>query len=280
MGSKSETPKPEQPRGSGKFVPDQDEWIRSHYFDVPQQTVEFCGDIAGKCVLNLGCGEMLTDFGLLQRGAKQIVGLDLDEKPPRHLEVAAEKLRQHGIDPPGDYNSRIAYRRYGGTKFPFDDGQFEFIFSWSAFEHVRDVPAVLSETRRVLSDDGCAFIQVYPWYQNFLGSHLWDFIREPYFHLTRPSDWIRQELEHYVAEHPVSRGLVLDEMYPAYLSVNRYSANRFYREVIAAGLRVVKAKVISADLDISAAPPHVEFSDLMILGTMMLLKKATRTSVS
>jgi|ERR1017187_227188 SAM-dependent methyltransferase len=275
----SKTEESRQPETSGKFIPGEEEWIRSHYYDVPQQTVEFCGDIAGKCVLNLGCGEMLTDVGLLNKGVKRIVGLDLHEKPAQYLEDVVEKLRRHGIAPPDDYGSRIAYRWYGGTAFPFDDGEFDLVFSWSAFEHVHDVPAVLSEIRRVLSADGCAFVQVYPWYHSFAGSHLSDFIREPYFHLTRQSDWVRGQLEQYLAEHPADRDFVLDEMYQAYLSLNRYSANRFYRDVVAAGFRVVKARLITYDLDLSEAPPNADFSDLMICGTMMLARKTSTPSV-
>ncbi len=266
------------PATTGTFIPSEAEWIRSHYYDVPRQTVEFCGDLSGKCMLNLGCGEMLTDFGLLAQGVAQIVGLDLHRRAPDHLEAAAEKLRKHGIVPPGDYKMRIVYRCYEGTRFPFDDGQFEFVFSWSAFEHVRDVPAVLSELHRVLSGGGRAFIQVYPWYRNHLGSHLCDFIAEPYFHLTRQSDWVRGHVERYASEHPEQGGLVLNHMLPAYLSLNGYSADRFYRDVLAAGFRVAKARLLTNDLDISAAPPNVEFSDLMILGTMMLLKKTDRPS--
>src|SRR5271166_299980 len=257
-----------------QFIPDEAEWVRSHYHDVPLETLEFCGDISGKTVLNLGCGELLTDFGLLGLNVKQILGLDLDEKSPDHLDTVAKKLQQHGIQPARDYRTRIAYQCYGGEKFPFDDSQFDFVFSWSAFEHVLNVPAVLSEIHRVLRDDGRAFIQVYPWYHSFAGSHLSDYIPDPYFHLTRTSDWVRDRLRDYAAQRPDKASWVQEVMYPAYLTLNRYSANRFYRDVMAAGFRVVKATLISSDLDLSDAPPNVDLSDLMICGTKMLLEKA------
>ena len=261
---------------SGKFIPGEVEWVTSHYYDVPNETVEFCGDIAGKSVLNLGCGEMLTDFGLLNQNVKQIVGLDLDDRHPNHLLAVVEKLQRNEITPPEDYASRIAYQHYDGVKFPFADGQFDFVFSWSAFEHVNDVPAVLAEIRRVLSDDGRAFIQVHPWYHCFWGSHLSDYIPEPYFHLTRPTEWIGEQLEKYVAERPESRDMVLGYMYGQYRILNGYSANRFYKDVVSAGFQVLKAKLISYELDLSQAPPGTDFSDLMICGTKMLLAKRDR----
>ena len=256
-----------------QFIPDEKAWINSHYYDVPQQTIAFSGSITGATLLNLGCGEMLTDFGLLNCNVKKIVGLDLDAKPSGHLATVARKLQNHGIEPPRDYEERIAYRHYDGTRFPFEDRSFDFVFSWSAFEHVRSVLDVLAEVRRVLSDDGSAFIQVYPWYQSFAGSHLSDYISEPYFHLTRDAGWIRQELERYVLQHPDKRDFILNYMFGEYRNLNRYSADSFYEDVLAAGFRVAKAAVISFDLDLSEAPVFADFSALMICGTKMLLKK-------
>lgn len=259
------------------FMPPEAEWIRAHYQQVPDETREFCGDLAGKSLLNLGCGEMLTDFGLLRLGVKQIQGLDVTDKPADHLQTVASKLQLHGIAPDPDYKSRILYQRYDGEKFPFRDGEFDFVFSWSAFEHIANVPAVLSEVFRVLRDDGRAFIQVYPWYHAPAGSHLTDYISEPYFHLRRTPDWVRERLELQAAANPANAPFIREYLYGEYLSLNRYSANQFYRAVLAAGFKVVKARIIHSDANLSDAPPDVDFSDLMIGGTKMLLAKGSST---
>lgn len=255
------------------FIPEAAAWVSSHYYDVPNETVEFCGSIAGATVLNLGCGEMLTDFGLLRHDVKKVTGLDLDNRTSDHLELVAKKLQQNGILPAADYQDRLAYRFYDGQKFPFGDGEFDFLFSWSAFEHVHNVPRVLSEIRRVLRDDGRAFIQVYPWYHTFQGSHLSDFIREPYLQLTRSHEWVRERLEEYVSAHPGSKDLILGHIYREYLSLNGYSADHFYSDLVDAGFQVTKARVISYDLDLSELPPPTKFSEAMICGTKMLLQK-------
>lgn len=259
-----------------QFIPSAAAWISSHYFDVPNEVVEFCGSIAGATILNLGCGEMLTDFGLLGKEVKSIAGLDLHERPSSHIESVAQKLRTHGIIPPDDYQSRLSYVHYGGTDFPFEDGQFDVVFSWSAFEHIHDVPSVLSEVRRVLRNDGFAFVQVYPWYHSFQGSHLIDFIPEPYFHLTRPPEWVRQRLEEYVAAHPEERDRVLGYMFGEYSHLNCYSADRFYSDVVAAGFYATKARLITYDLNLSSIPRHTRFSEAMICGSKMLLRKNMR----
>jgi SAM-dependent methyltransferase len=259
---------------SHPFIPGEDAWVRSHYYDVPNETVEFCQDLAGTTILNVGCGEMLSDFGLLNCNVRHITGLDLDEKPSDHLEAAAKKLRGYQINPPADYRKRLTYKRYDGARFPFEDRQFDFVFSWSAFEHVKNVYEVLLEIHRVLSDDGSVFIQVYPWYHCFAGSHLTDYIREPYFHLKRDADWVRQEVSKCASEQP-AKSEFLKYMLSEYTKLNHYSANDFYKDVTKVGFKVIKAKLISYDLDLSDAPEGPDFSSLMICGTKMLLKKKT-----
>jgi len=262
------------------FIPGERAWVLSHYYDVPNETAEFCGTLADANVLNVGCGEMLSDFGLLNCNVAHITGLDT--QLPFHwpssdnanfLDTVAAKLRTHGIDPRADYASRLSHQLYDGHRFPFEDRTFDFIFSWSAFEHVSNVPQIISEIRRVLTDDGRAFIQVYPWYHCFVGSHLSDYIQEPYFHLKRDFAWVRQEMKRYGAEHPADQHPFLNYMLSEYQSLNRYSANHFYKDVIGAGFNVVKARMISFDLDLSGTPEETEFSSLMICGTKMLLKK-------
>jgi SAM-dependent methyltransferase len=183
-----------------------------------------------------------------------------------------ERLQRQQINPPGDYARRITYLHYDGLNFPFADEEFDFVFSWSAFEHISDVPRVLTEIRRVLQNDGRAFVQVFPWYQCYWGSHLSDFISEPYFHLKHLPDWTRERLELHYAGRPDKTAAVMS-MYSPYITLNGYSANHFYRDVVNAGFEVVKTRIITYDLDLSQAPPHVDVSDLVICGSKMLLRK-------
>src|SRR5262249_30988896 len=50
---------------------------------------------------------------------------------------------------------------YDGSHIPFPDNHFDIVFSSNVLEHVRDVPTMLRETRRVLKNDGVA-IHVLP----------------------------------------------------------------------------------------------------------------------
>jgi ubiquinone/menaquinone biosynthesis C-methylase UbiE len=260
--------------GVRKFIPDPDQWISSHYYDVVNEAVAFCGNIFRESsILNVGCGEMLTDFGFLRFKPNSVTGLDISPQPEGHLNDMANRLRKHGIEVSENDHSKLKFVQYDGKKFPFPDQQYDTVFSWSAFEHVQDIDGVLSEIHRVLKPGGKAFIQVYPWYNCRYGSHLSDWIDEPYFHLRRTDDWVLSQLEIRAASDTENKDFILAHMWPEYRSLNRISPRDFYRSVLGAGFKVLKARMISHDEDLSLAPPDADFADLMIAGTMMLLSK-------
>jgi SAM-dependent methyltransferase len=215
---------------------------------------------------------MLSDFGLLRYGVKHITALDLAGKREVKLANVADRLRQHDISVCPDYAARLLYVEYDGLHFPFPDHSFDVVVSWSAFEHVADIPQVLREIRRVSHGGARVFIQVCPWYHCLQGSHLSDFIGEPYFHLKRPPEWVWQRLSEYAKEHPEKRDLLLGHLWHEYQSLNKCSANRFHAEVLAAGFTVQKTLAITYEQDLTEAPRDIPLADLMIYETKMLLR--------
>lgn len=253
------------------FVAQEREWVHSHYFSVPEQIVEFCGDIRGKSILDVGCGDMLGTFGILPLGVQRVTGLDLAGKRTVDLSRVCQRIMQQDIPVPANYAELLRYVEYDGLRFPFEDETFDVVISWSAFEHITNVPQVLREIKRVCRRTGLVFIQVYPWYHCLQGSHLTDYISEPYFHLNRPPEWVWQRLNDYVDKHPEERAFVFENMWPEYQTLNRYSANRFYADVIAAGFTVRKSVAITFPQDFTEAPRDIPLADLTIFGTKMLL---------
>jgi ubiquinone/menaquinone biosynthesis C-methylase UbiE len=260
---------------TSRFIPPEHEYVHAHYYGVVSETVTFCGDIfTGATVLNVGCGEMLTDFGFLGHGVKRIVGLDIDPiDSAERLGAAKTRLATAGISVRPDYDRMLSYKAYDGVEFPFANDSFDIVFSWSAFEHIPDVHTVLSEMRRVLKRRGNIFVQVFPWYHTYYGNHLTDYIREPYFHLEHDESWVQSKIDELNSQDP-GRQQFLTYMVGQYKTLNKYSANMFYRAVRDCGLTVVKAGVISYEMDLSQAPDAIAFSDLMILGTKMLIQKS------
>ena len=224
-------------------------------------------------MLNVGCGEMLSDFGLLNLQPTLITGLDVAEKPNGWLEEVAKKIRREKISFPSDYAKRIEYVCYDSVKFPFGDESYDTIFSWSAFEHVQDIKSVLREMHRVLKPDGKVFVQVYPWFYSRYGSHLTDWIHEPFFHVTQSEEWVKSRLDQFVSTSGRTDGFIDVYMYSEYKNLNRISPSLLYKVARECGFVIAKARIISHDEDLSQAPAGVEFADLMIAGTMMLMHK-------
>lgn len=184
------------------FVPDYAEWVRARVEDVPKRTAAFCGSLSGQTVLDVGCGDMLMAAGLLSLDPSHIVGLDVHTRSFDVVAHAIHEIARCGFDVPTEWKHRLSYVAYKGQQFPFPDSTFDVIFSWGAFEHIAEVNLAISEIARVVKPTGKVFIDVYPWFYSFPGSHLTDFIPAPYFHLARSNKWVLKQLRQYITAHP------------------------------------------------------------------------------
>ena len=251
-------------RVRSSFVPSERAWIRSHYVEVVDEFVDFAGldaaACAGKTLLDVGCGECITDYGMLRLPFKKIVGLDIVPAEVKSLNTLPDRIRSAGLTPPTDI-SRFSHTHYNGIDMPFDDQAFDIVFSWSAFEHVREVGAVLSEIRRVMKNQGVAFIQVFPWFPSRYGSHLTDYLHSPYFHLKAGLPDVRSMLEGAVEQTPQEEDFALGHLWNEFVNLNRFSADDFYEQVKAAGLVAGKVEIISYCEDLREAPSMYKLSD-------------------
>jgi cyclopropane fatty-acyl-phospholipid synthase-like methyltransferase len=266
-----------QSSASSAFMQSEREWIRSHYVEAVDKFVEFANlsaaTCAGKTLLDVGCGECITNYGMLRLPFKEIVGLDVIPAEAKSLSTLPDRIKAAGLIPPKD-TSRFIHRHYNGTDMPFDDQSFDIIFSWGAFEHVREVGTVLSEIRRVVKDQGMVFINVFPWFHTRYGSHLTDYIPSPFFHLKMELPDVKLMLEHAVEQKPQERDLVLGHLWNEFVNLNRFSADDFYEQAKAAGLVAYKIELTSHCEDLREAPTGYKLSELMVAGTKMLLAKS------
>lgn len=262
------------------FLPGLQGWIDSRMRFIPRETAAFCGDLQNMEMLDVGGGDMLGDIGLLQLGIKHITALDVLDREWNVVEHAAREVRNAGYSLPEDYSSRLEFSTYDGIRFPFPDNHFDFVFSWSAFEHIPDVVGVLREVRRVIKPLGRVFVQVDPWYHSFHGSHLSDFIQEPFFHLKRSNDWVKSRLDEFVAAHPDQRDVVFGTMWPEFCHLNGFSARKFLAAVSDAGFSIERLQSTIDFAHLSEAPPEVEQIDVVTSGSMVLLQPRKRLNVA
>ncbi|KJY83207.1 biotin synthase [Vibrio galatheae] len=100
-------------------------------------------DLSGKTVLDLGCGTGYFSAELLKRGAL-VVCCDLSAQM-----LAAAKSRCG--------NQRVLYQQGDAECLPFDNHQFDYVFSSLALQWCDDLSVPLKEIKRVVKAKGSAY---------------------------------------------------------------------------------------------------------------------------
>jgi SAM-dependent methyltransferase len=104
---------------------------------------QFAATLAdGLRVLDAACGEGYGTEMIARAGAKSVVGVDLDEKAVEHARA------RYGLD----------FRQGDVGALPFEDASFDLVVSFETIEHVKEGGRVLSEFRRVLTEEGLLVI--------------------------------------------------------------------------------------------------------------------------
>jgi phosphoethanolamine N-methyltransferase len=102
-------------------------------------------DLAGRRVLDIGCGTGGPAVVLARDMGAEVVGIDIEAGPlaraARHVETAA-------------LGERVTLRRVEPGPLPFDDAAFDVVFSKDSLLHVADRPGMFAEIARVLVPGG------------------------------------------------------------------------------------------------------------------------------
>jgi ubiquinone/menaquinone biosynthesis C-methylase UbiE len=94
--------------------------------------------------LEIGCGQGALTRLLVERFEAQVVATDFD---PEQVAVAQERL--------ADLGERIEFRVVDARTMPFDDAQFDGVFSFGVLHHILGGwRQVIAETSRVLKPGG------------------------------------------------------------------------------------------------------------------------------
>ncbi len=119
---------------------------QAHY----EWILKLAGDLKGKKVLDVGCGDGVLSFLLAQKGA-EVTGLDNDE---HGLRFAEENLKRE------NKNGTLRYRFVNGSAYemPFESETFDIVVSCEVIEHVRKPEQLVSEAHRVLKKGGQVII--------------------------------------------------------------------------------------------------------------------------
>ncbi len=122
-------------------------------------------DIKGKVVIDFGCGEGREAIEIAQRGARKVIGIDLQE---RLLEVGRARASQSGVADRCSFTTSTTERA-------------DIITAIDSFEHFSDPLAILKQMSAMLKPDGHVFVSFGPTWYHPLGGHLFSVF--PWAHL-------------------------------------------------------------------------------------------------
>ena len=126
-------------------------------------------DVTDKIVLDFGCNDGAITPGYAFRGARRVIGVDIDK-------AAVEKARAACRD------DRVIYHVSETTTLPLDDASVDLIICYDVFEHVADPPAILAECRRVMKPGAKMLIGTWGW-GHPCAPHLWATMPVPWAHV-------------------------------------------------------------------------------------------------
>ena len=157
--------KPGTPDYSGRT----NRYTLSNALDFARQTIpDFLELIRGKTILDYGCGPGWQAVAMYQQGARQVVGIDIDDRWLSHgRTLAQQESIQQGVH----------FCRQVPEEFL---GKFDLVISLSSFEHFRDPGSELTAMRAAVAPGGRVVISfAEPWLSHN-GSHMGFFTRLPW----------------------------------------------------------------------------------------------------
>jgi SAM-dependent methyltransferase len=254
-----------QPTSHRNDVPES-VWFWDHYDNAANEVIDFlAGDgitLEGSEVADVGCGDGIIDLGLVHKGKPALLhGFDVNLTDTGHL---LRRASEEGVC--NELPSNLEFKQSEPRRLPTGDNAFDFVVTWSAFEHIADPVSVLTEIRRILRPTGMLFLQLWPFYYSSAGSHLWDWFDSPYPHLLLDDEEVTRDLRADPKPSVEWTEYMLDE----YLHLNRITLDELQRSILAAGLAVRKFELMTQTVHVPPQLQRYTLSQLGIFGVKLI----------
>jgi SAM-dependent methyltransferase len=246
---------------------DESHWFKSHYESAAHEVIDFLAsdgfDMAGRQIADVGCGDGIMDLGLIHKARPaHLTGFDIASTDVEYLLAEARRSGVAQELPPN-----LEFVTSGVRDIPADDEVFDFVVSWSTFEHVEDPTALASEIRRVLRRDGVLFLQLWPFYYSAHGAHLWTWFPDGWEHLREPSDLLETRIAANSGRaSPTWTRARIDDL----RTLNRLTVDGLEQALHDAGLRVAKAELLGGSMHPPPDIDDVRLVDLAIEGIKLI----------
>jgi SAM-dependent methyltransferase len=168
---------PESEEYAQWYFADQHAWNEDYW-----KRFGFRPDVAGKRVLEVGCGHGAMAVDLARRGAT-VVGVDLDEG---RIDFANRNLAARFPE----LANRVTFRSVDASALPHDE-PFDILLSKDTLEHVEDVASQLRAWAELLKPGGLAYIGFSPLFYSPYGDHGRTGLKIPWVHAVLPRPVVR-----------------------------------------------------------------------------------------
>jgi SAM-dependent methyltransferase len=196
-------------------------------------------DFRGKSILDLGCGFGGTSIFLAQRGAKRVVGVDVDEE---RIVFARNKLQAEF--------SNLAQKIEFALPSELKKERFDLVVSQDCFEHYEHPAQVMRTMRSFLVDDGRVLIGFSPLWKSPYGGHIGYMTKVPWAHLLFPERIIMLERRRY---RPRENARTFSEMRGG---LNKMTYAKFLKTIRDSGYRI---EFLATNVSDSKLRPFVNF---------------------
>ena len=245
-----------------------DETFRTKFVTLPatiSQWVEEHSDLRGAEILDFGCGEGITALGLaLQYQPARVMGVDIMPDPERCLPIAETELGLTSLP------DNLELHRVKPGHLHSANASFDIIYSWSVFEHVdtRVIDDVIELIHKSLKPGGVVFIQIAPLYYSAAGSHLYEYIQEPWGHLIHPTNVYYDKL---LACDNIDNEDLRKALLSTYNTLNRITSSELERRFENKRFQVIRKYTTSDQFDPPDTLTEIYNYDVLTTNQVVLL---------
>ena len=225
------------------------DWFYKHFDHAANVLIEYMFDhsplLKGN-ILDVGCGEGITDLGIFLRvRPKLLVGIDIEG----NFRELPRIMKENGL-PLDEIPQNLIFRQLDARRIPYPDDYFDVVISWALLEHVPGgYEGVLREIKRVLKDRGLLFLHPGLYYSSS-GHHLGEFSPEPFVHLKKTQQELKEIV--FTAEpHYIDRGglrYTPEDFWRYYTELNKITVSEIEKKLRELNFEFKKVAVRAEDL--------------------------------